>query len=490
MKKFLIILALALPIGAAAQMVPPPQVGHVTMSDLDGFLKAYYGSRDEDAAKGMVDALDGSHRLRTGFRRSVLDGQSVYYEQYQIHASLTADIDSTGFQSIWHEGSTRKTGAAFVARESLSKDTFIEYIDFAEEGFVAVSSLIGSKKKDASQKAGSALLTVNYTPVQVHFKEIRQLSEVCEGGAGEVEIVLTDIGNAYAMDGYAVDVSSSDIGVLTVSPARVATGGDGSAKIRVCGVKKGKALVKVSISLHEDKTNSHVFSERELEIEVKGPERWEYVIEVHDAITEPAHNYTLTGTFAVSQALLPDKVSVHLKDVSEVSKSDGGTFEVQGEFCDTLDRREPVGLIFDPEGMAKRAVQKAYNIDGDIAQLLGDVLQSIASEQVVGQEVDSHYPLTTVLFLLEEGSWPYEIGFEDLERIGFAIESAPEGKEVEVVQKRQLAYVKEHHVLPFPDMAQHLSINLKNWYLTYEKNGEKGFGSMTGRLTLRRLPDE
>jgi hypothetical protein len=125
-----------------------------------------------------------------------------------------------------------------------------------------------------------------------------------------------------------------------------------------------------------------------------------------------------------------------------------------------------------------------------LGQFLGDLLQSMAAEQVVGEEVDSHYPLTMVLFFLEEGSWTFKFTMQDLERFGSDAEATSEADRQQAIRRKQMAYVREHHVLPIPDLQQHLAINLKNWYLTFEKNGEGGFGPLTGSFTLRRVEDE
>ena len=500
MKKILLLVALLLPLAVLAQ-TPPPLRGPISARELEPFVYDLWNGTGDGAgaARRMLDDFDSRASVRGGLLKRDLQGQSVYWEQYSISSSLMARRpDSTEVQDNHFEGESRHTGHTYKTREWTDSKHFTESTDFGDEGFFCiygctVSDEAGHRTKtDTTEivKLGAADLQIAYTPLKVHLKSAEVVMPVREGSSGTMEILLTDLRNRWGIDGYTLKVTSMNTDVFTVDNPEVTTGSDGKATVRLRGVKKGEGRIRLYLYLAQPENNSYVEVEEYYDVEVLGPERWEYSIHVHDAITEPSHDYTLTGTFAVVEVPFESKVRYHLAEVSQVSKSDGGTFETVGEFCDTLDRAGGVGLMFDPQGVAERATRKASELSGELGQFLGDLLQSMAAEQVVGEEVDSHYPLTMVLFFLEEGSWTFKFTMQDLERFGSDAEATSEADRQQAIRRKQMAYVREHHVLPIPDLQQHLAINLKNWYLTFEKNGEGGFGPLTGSFTLRRVEDE
>jgi len=494
MKKLFLFFAAVLPLSVFAQTTPPP-VREISLSDLTPFIRKLAESADEaGAARDMVSALDASKMLRLGTRRNMLDGQDVYYEQYSIVADIAVSRDGKSLQSVWSEGKARKTGEAYVTREWTGKDSFTESIEFADEGFfriygatAAVQSADGAEEKD---RAGSANLQIAYTPVQVHFKELEQLSEVREGSAGEVELLLTDTQDRYVLDGYTVSVSSSDTEVLTVAPDKVTTGSDGRAKITVFGVKEGTATVKVLISLHEDRSNSHVYAEREIEIEVKGPERWEYSLHVRDASSEPAHEYTLRGTFSVISSTGEDgQPHYQLTDVSDADKSDGGSLPVQGGFIDELDRNNGVAFAFDPEGTVEMAQSTPLTSMAGALSLLGQGLKWAMSGQA--ETTTSKNALTAFMFLLEEGSWSFRITMSQIESLGRNIEGSSQAG-MQDARQSQISYLKTHHCLAVPDLTQLLHMqwgNVLKDAKKYESQGESAF-NISGTFTAHRLEDD
>ena len=493
MKKLILFFAAILPLSVCAQTTPPP-VREVSLSDLTPFIHRLAEGADEaGAARDMVSALDASKMLRLGTRRNVLDGQNVYYEQYSIVADIAASRDGKSLQSVWSEGKARKTGEAYVSRTWTGKDSFTESIEFADEGFfriygatVSLQSADGAEEKDRS---GSANLQIAYTPMQVHFKELNQLTEVREGSSGEVELLLTDAQDLYVLDGYTVSVSSSDTGVLTVAPEKVTTGADGRAKITVFGVKEGTATVKVLISLHEDRSNSHVYAEREIEIEVKGPERWEYTLHVRDASFEPAHEYTLRGSFSVVSSTGEDGLlHYQLVDVSDADKSDGGKLPVKGDFIDGLDRNNGVAFAFDPEGTIEMAQSSPLKTMKGAMKLLGQGLKYAMTGQA--ETTDSKNVLTAFMFLLEEGSWPFRITMSQIESLGRNIEGSSQAG-MQDARQSQISYLKTHHCLAIPDLTQMLHMQFGNVVKDgkkYESQGESAF-NISGSITLHQLED-
>ncbi len=493
MKKLFLFFAAILPLSVFAQTTPPP-VREISLSDLTPFIRKLAESADEaGAARDMVSTLDASKMLRLGTRRNMLDGQDVYYEQYSIVADIAVSSDGKSLQSVWSEGKARKTGEAYVTREWTGKDSFTESIEFADEGFfriygatAAVQSADGAEEKD---RAGSANLQIAYTPIQVHFKELKQLSEVREGSSGEVELLLTDTQDLYALDGYTVSVSSSDTGVLTVASEKAVTGSDGRAKITVCGVKKGTATVKVLISLHEDKSNSHVYAEREIEIEVKGPERWEYTLHVRDASFEPAHEYTLRGSFSVVSSTGEDGLlHYQLVDVSDADKSNGGKLPVKGDFIDGLDRSNGVGLAFDPEGTIEMAQSSPLKTMKGAMKLIGQGLKYAMTGQA--ETTDSKNVLTAFMCLLEEGSWSFRSTMSELEAIGRGAEASSRTG-TQDARQAQISYLKTHHCLAIPDLTQMLHMQFGNVVKDgkkYESQGESAF-NISGSITLHQLED-
>ena len=494
MKKLILLFAAILPLSVCAQTTPPP-VREVSLSDLTPFIHRLAEGADEaGAARDMVSALDASKMLRLGTRRNVLDGQNVYYEQYSIVADIAASRDGKSLQSVWSEGKARKTGEAYVSRTWTGKDSFTESIEFADEGFfriygatVSLQSADGAEEKD---RAGSANLQIAYTPMQVHFKELKQLSEVREGSSGEVELLLTDTQDLYVLDGYTVSVSSSDTGVLTVAPEKVTTGADGRAKITVCGVKKGTATVKVLISLHEDKSNSHVYAEREVEVEVLGPERWEYTLHVRDASSEPAHEYTLRGSFSVVSSTGEDGLlHYQIVDASDADRSDGGSLPVKGDFIDGLDRSNGAALAFDPEGTIAMAQSTPLKTMKGAMKLIGQGLKYAMTGQA--ETTESGNVLTAFMFLLEEGTWSFQTTMTELESIGRGAQaSSQEG--TPDARQAQISYLKAHHCIAIPDLTQMLHVQFGNMVKDakkYERQGESAF-NVSGSITLHQLEDK
>ncbi len=494
MKKLILFFAAILPLSVCAQTTPPP-VREVSLSDLTPFIHRLAEGADEaGAARDMVSALDASKMLRLGTRRNVLDGQNVYYEQYSIVADIAASRDGKSLQSVWSEGKARKTGEAYVSRTWTGKDSFTESIEFADEGFfriygatVSLQSADGAEEKDRS---GSANLQIAYTPMQVHFKELNQLTEVREGSSGEVELLLTDTQDLYVLDGYTVSVSSSDTGVLTVAPEKVTTGADGRAKITVSGVKKGTATVKVLISLHEDKSNSHVYAEREVEVEVLGPERWEYTLHVRDASSEPAHEYTLRGSFSVVSSTGEDGLlHYQIADASDADRSDGGSLPVKGDFIDGLDRSNGAALAFDPEGTIAMAQSTPLKTMKGAMKLIGQGLKYAMTGQA--ETTESGNVLTAFMFLLEEGTWSFQTTMTELESIGRGAQaSSQEG--TPDARQAQISYLKAHHCIAIPDLTQMLHVQFGNMVKDakkYERQGESAF-NVSGSITLHQLEDK
>ena len=525
---FLVLAALSATVTAQAQTSNPPLVKDVPATALEPYIyKLKETGNEAGAAKAMVDAIDASHNLRNGACRSNLAGQSVYYEQYNIHGSLLAQVDSVQLQSIWEEGQARKTGYAFTSREWTGKNTYVENIEYMDEGFFrTASALVSLQKQDgdkAKQKVGSAMLQVFYTPMQVHFKKLEQLSEVREGGTCEAELLLTDVKNLYAMDGYTIEVSSSNTGILIASPAQVTTGSDGTAKIKLRGVKQGTATLKVLIDLHQDETNSSVHAEREIDIEVKEAERWEYTIKVKDEFfIQPAQQYTLTGTFTVKS--FEDEAGIThytLEDVSPASKSDAGTFEATGMFFRDTDRDSGVAIMFDMMGIIARAEESKATMGAKIGQVLADTFMSMATGEKIGETVNSRNPITCAEFLLEEGSWSYYADMNTIMAIGMsaqgmsdeeiqkALAQSPEERnssksknkklnpddfkvDPEASRQANISYIKKHNCLIIPDTTQGTLFQMGNIWKEADKymSTGKSSDSISGTFILRQLNND
>jgi len=498
----LAILALILPLYAVAQTSTPPMRASITINELDPFIQEAYDTQVAGAAKAIVDKLDPSHNLRNGFCRYSLEGQSVYYEQYTIHSSIQVEKNGQYFKDYHSEGESRKTGESYISRFWIGgTGKYTETIEKVDEGFfyLVSNTLYYAKEVNGKgeQRLGDAGVEIGYSPVQVKFSKLELLSTVYEGCSGEIELLLTDTQNRYVLDGYTIEVSSDNPAVLSVESGKVTTDGEGKARIKVNGIKKGKAKVKVRIDLNEDRTNSHVNAEREIEVEVKDLGTWDYTINVHDAFSEPAHDYVLNGRFTVKASMGADSLMhFSLTDLSNVSKSDGGSFSVKGLFYNELDMNDGFCLAFNPEGVTAIAEEAQASLGERLADVFIDVIKSGITGSHVGETTNSQNPITTVMSLLEEGSWPFKLDMDVLFQISGVNSSAMEG-DFEITEDTQqatksiqVAYLKEHHSLAMPDLTQMLLLQTGNLWKEIDKSGGDLYtGSLTGTITLKKLEE-
>jgi len=361
-KRFAILAAALLAAaGLYAQETLPPVRGEVSYDTMEPYLQAYFDATLPNA-KAMLDGIDAEKNLRKGTQRFLLDGQEVYYEAYSLSASLMAKrLDGSEPQSLYSEGPERRTGREYKVKEGIGDQPFVVRTERAHEGiWWGVDASYKYESSDTKtttteegtvtetkeqQKVAVSLITAWYSPMKVHFKELKEIAPVYEGGTGAAELLLTDLQDRYCLDDYIIDVESSNPEIFTLPVSQVITGKNGRTDILIKGVKEGKAKLTAKIHLSDPDTGSYVDAEKTIEIEVKPAEEWKYSFNVHDAYMEPADDYVLTGSFKVIQTMGADSlVHYQMKEISDATKSNAGSYPVDGGFMDELNPEK--GLVF------------------------------------------------------------------------------------------------------------------------------------------------
>ena len=424
MKKILLSLAAlaALGFSAAAQETPPPIRGDFPATELGPFVEALWSGTGsaEGSARQMFDALDERANLRGGLMKNNLKGQTVYWEHYALSALIMAHRpDSTEVQDSYHEGAARHTGYSYKTRESQDATHYTEHLDFMDEGYCCIwdgfqsfeSSHTISGQHSEKMNSGSANVEVWYTPLKVHIKSAETVAPVYEGYTGAMEILLTDIQDRWCIDGYTFKVSSMNTGIFTVEQPEVTTGSDGKARIRLHGVEKGKGRLRVYLYLAQPENNCYVEVEEYFDVEVLEAEKWSFTMSVHDQFTLPAHDYTMNGGFSVAATLGEDDLPHWMMlDVKPVTRSGSGSFHAQGEFLTPTVREDGVVMGFDIMGILGRT---GGAVDAHIG-LIGEGIRYAYTGQAPTTE--SKNVITSMLMLLEEGSWPYRINLKTFEQ--------------------------------------------------------------------------
>ena len=541
----IILVCHAASLSLTAQETNPPLRGEVGRDDFFPHIEALIqpGTEPAGTARALFSALDARASLREGLRKHPLDGQLVYYAPYAFRVDIMAHrADGSEPQDIYAAGESRHTGGTVRVRESKNATEYVENTEFNNEGFFWTASAVTSHDKDEKSERGSAGIEVWYSPLQVHVKSVEETAPVYEGGVGAVEMLLTDTGDRWCIDGYTFKLTSMNTDIFTVEAATVTTGANGKARIRLHGVKAGHGRLRLYLYLAQPETGSYVQVEEYIDVEVKEPEKWTYDISVHDSFSLPARDYSLHGDFEVTCTLdEADQLHYTMPNCSDVSKSDGGSFNVMGTFIDEADREGGFFLGFDMWGVVGRAQNFANNIPQRLADHFTEWATVMQGGQ--GEVTKSRKPITFIMALLKEGSVSFEITEENMRQWEMAsdpsmkermeqeqreaaeaaakpqkkekkksalrelrdamrelreleknpprskVEATPEPEiDPEVVRRSQAAFLKEAKVFAFPDLTQEMAFDFSNHVLegrAYESQGTS-WVKLTGSITLHK----
>lgn len=538
---------------SVAAQTTPPMRGDISSRELEPFVMDLWNGtgNGEGSARKMLDDFDSRAQVREGLVRSNLKGESVYWEPYYIFSGLMAHrADSTEVQDSYYEGSSRQTGRSYKARTWTDSKHFTETTEFAPEGFFAIfgctlsyqdSHKTATKKKESS-KMGAGDLQIAYTPLQVHLKSAEVVAPVYEGYTGAMEIQLADVQDRWCIDGYTLKVTSMNTDIFTVEAPEITTGADGKAKIRLHGVKKGKGRIRFYLYIAQPENNCYVQVEEYYDVEVLEAEKWHYSLSVHDQFTLPARDYILSGNFTVISTLGEDDIPLNkVLEVSPATRSGVGSFHAMAEFLTETQREDGIVMGFDIAGIHNRA-------QGAVGAAFGMIGESIEWGRTGHARTEkSDKVITAMLMLLEEGSWPYKVTLTTLDKMSggavmgadadiselmkeeeakakakeekpkktstfkqirqgmkamkdlknLKIEPMPETPvqreaytEQQAVSKAlQIAYIKEHHCLIFPDLTLLLNPHWGNELLEVKKSGpgiDISWMYVSGTLTMRK----
>lgn len=407
-------------------------------------------------------------------------------------------------------------------------------------------------KVDDKSNSGAASLHVWYTPLKVHVASAETAVPVYKDCTGAVDITLTDTQDRWVIDGYTLKVTSMNTDIFTLEAEEVTTGADGKARIRIHGVKEGKGRLRVYMYLAQPENNCYVELEDYFDVEVLEPEKWTYDVAVHDEFTLPAHDYTMHGSFSVVASLGEDDLPHwQMLDVVPVTRSGGGSFHTQGEFLTETVREDGFVLGFDVQGILDRTKGATGAILGTAAEefayfmSMGQTqLQTTDSKNVVTAMLalleEGCWPYRFNIQMMEQfagssisGSDVYALEAAGKEIESKQLEQAESGKKpkkkgalaelreglkalkeldgFEMPKKSagtpltgrpaaytpqqaetkaaQMAYIKEHGCLVFPDLTQLILPHAGNWMKEAEKSGPGGDVSwkhISGSLTLHK----
>ena len=526
MKRILAFLALAVfSLSLYAQdCTPPPIVGDVYPGDLEPHVdKVLKGiGNGEGSAKALLDDLDPVCHLRDGLIKYNLDGQVVYYEPYSWLSEVQGQRrDSSQAEDAYREGTFRKGGLRKV-NEWKDAKSFETKTEAKEQGvnrtahFFKSNQSTGAQPKD-SVEMGAAGFSIWYAPMPIKVHPPKMVADVYEGGRGAIKLKVTDEKERWCLDGYTFKITVMNPETMAVEEQTVTTGPDGNATIKLDGLKKGNGRLRVYLYLADPESGAYVEVEEYFNIEVKEPEKWEYTLNIHDQFTLPAHDYTLTGDFSFISSLGDDDLP-HFKmlELSKVNKSDGGSFDVMGDFITETSREDGVSLGFDINGILSRTRQTV----GAHMDMAAEEFAYIMSGGMTGmQTMDSQNPVTGFLALLEEGTWSAKLNIYDLDKISGGMpaptESEPTEEETQAPSKKkkkksalrelrdamkeldnlknnppepqkpsdiseeqkaaakaaQIAFLREHHGLVIPDLTQMLLPKFGNTYKELMKSG-------------------
>ena len=211
---FLLLASHAASLSLCAQETTPPLRGEVGRDDFFPHIEALIQPDTEPAgtARALFNALDARANLREGLRKHPLDGQLVYFAPYAFRVDIMAHrSDGSEPQDIYAAGESRHTGSTIRVRESKNATDFVEKTEFNNEGFFWTASAVTSHDKDENSEKGSAGIEVWYSPLQVHVKSVEETAPVYEGGVGAVEMLLTDTGDRWCIDGYTFKLSDNGV---------------------------------------------------------------------------------------------------------------------------------------------------------------------------------------------------------------------------------------------------------------------------------------
>ena len=435
----IILVCHAASLSLTAQETNPPLRGEVGRDDFFPHIEALIqpGTEPAGTARALFSALDARASLREGLRKHPLDGQLVYYAPYAFRVDIMAHrADGSEPQDIYAAGESRHTGGTVRVRESKNATEYVENTEFNNEGFFWTASAVTSHDKDEKSERGSAGIEVWYSPLQVHVKSVEETAPVYEGGVGAVEMLLTDTGDRWCIDGYTFKLTSMNTDIFTVEAATVTTGANGKARIRLHGVKAGHGRLRLYLYLAQPETGSYVQVEEYIDVEVKEPEKWTYDISVHDSFSLPARDYSLHGDFEVTCTLdEADQLHYTMPNCSDVSKSDGGSFNVMGTFMDEGNREGGIFLGFDMWGIVARAQNLLPQLPTTSAKFIGDWETWAETGQM--NPYSSDKPITFIMTLLKEGSVSYNITEESMRQ--WEIASDPSLKERVEQEQREAA---------------------------------------------------
>ncbi len=261
-------------------------------------------------------------------------------------------------------------------------------------------------------------MEVNYIPAEIVLKaeQKQDLYVDCEA---EFEVTATDKENKYIYPFYLLNKVTPDTEyaeLITPEEKIYTKEPNGKAKFRLKGIKEGKFILKIGFRYEvPNNIKRPIESYTTLEVEVKGPETYEYSISGRESITVP-YDFTMSGSFDVVPTMNVQDSTVIWKINSSPVLFTGPnvnvTYETIAASLDSTDKKSNVTIAINPDDIS----QQPELFKEDAFQGLKNALDPLYYEQLMMKvlqglpepKVEVNYPMA-IIIPTEDGTYSCKV---------------------------------------------------------------------------------
>ena len=422
----LILAAMAVSSSAVfAQTSTPPISDEVCRKDHEvlekmvrkSYRKTDMSSSDEQKALIARDYIDNYLFAERNFNKkhviAGLGGHTVYAEPSSV--VVRANWAYSGKEGMTIDGDGYYLSMVDKSEFISDDSSYLNGKTVSEFRKEYIDSTLRREMIMEDQSLFTSLVSINYRPVDIEL-EGSAPSTLTAGQTGKIQVLATDLSGLYVYDGYDLTITSLTPDIVEVIDGTVTTGTDGTAKIRVKGLSKGKAAVRAEFHF----TDGTVVSEAvvDIEFEVAPAETYRYHASVEDNLKTKI-SYTLDGYFSVygeeSADTLAWTVTSGPVDMTWASGKDSS--ETAGVFLDGR-RDKSVCICFDPEKIGAVSTGEIFSMAfGGAAEDMMDMAMAMLTGEA-GKGVAEYEMPMCLIVPAEEGTYSFKFSLDEMMSLG------------------------------------------------------------------------
>ena len=404
---------------APAQTLPPVTKG-VTNEDIDAlkefvhkdkrYLKSPFSAQADESSQNLCKQFCSEYLVEEKHYNELhyitnYNGHKIWAEPYDIVLSAMGMNDGFEWQSAY---------SLSGAIEGVNRDNILSSI--------AAKHYSDQTSDNSKPNIFDGQITVSYRPVDIVLKAVQNVDLYVDGEA-DFEVTASDPGEKYVYSLYELNEVNPDSEYAELLTKSIVTGDEGKAKFRLKGIKEGKFTLKIGYSYDYPnyKKLPHLESFTSLEVEVKGPEVYEYTINGLEKISAP-YSFTVSGSFTICPKTFNEKGEpatwTYSSSDAVFSGPNGSvTCDTKAFALDSTGRYDNVGIGLNTEELERMSKGEVQNL---VLQKLGDGIKKIPmlmlGKKPEEPKVEPNPPMVVVI-RPEEGSYSCSFKLEDAEKM-------------------------------------------------------------------------